>query len=92
MISFDPLPGRTTPVDSEVAIVVSGGPAPRPVPDVLELSVIEATRILQDLGFVVDVQGNANLPVFETLPAAARLRSSVPGWPSSPQGCEVSGF
>ena len=52
---------------------MSAGPAPRPVPDVLELSVTEATRILQDLGFVVDVQGNVNFPVFETLPRSGSV-------------------
>lgn len=73
VVAFDPRPGRTVPVGSPVVIVLSAGPAPRPVPDVLELSVTEATRILQDLGFEVDVQGNENFPVFETLPRSGSV-------------------
>ncbi len=73
VISFNPAPGAVRPVDSEVAIVISDGPAPRPVPDVLELSVTEATQILENFGFVVGVQGDADFPVFETLPRSGTV-------------------
>ncbi len=73
VIAFSPAPGSVRPVDSEIVIVISDGPAPRPVPDVLELSVTEASQILEDLGFVVAVQGNANFPVFETLPRSGTV-------------------
>ena len=68
VIAFEPPPGVPLPVDSEVEIVISDGPAPRPVPNVLELDVDEATQILRNAGFVVAVQGDATYPVFETLP------------------------
>ena len=55
-------------------IVISDGPAPRPVPDVLELTVTEATQILENAGFVVAVQGDAGFPVFETLPRSGEVR------------------
>ncbi len=73
VIVFDPAPGAVLPVDSEVAILISDGPAPRPVPDVLELSVTEASQILENLGFEVAVQGDANFPVFETLPRSGTV-------------------
>lgn len=73
VIVFNPAPGAVLPVDSEVVIVISDGPAPRPVPDVLELSVTEASQILENLGFVVAVQGDANFPVFETLPRSGTV-------------------
>ena len=73
VISFDPAPGAVRPVDSEVVIVISDGPAPRPVPDVLELTVTEATQILENAGFVVAVQGDAGFPVFETLPRSGEV-------------------
>ena len=74
VIAFNPGPGAVLPVDSEVVIVISDGPAPRPVPDVLELTVTEATRILEDLGFLVAVQGDAGFPVFETLPRSGEVQ------------------
>ncbi len=42
VVDFDPSPGAELPVDSEVVVVISDGPAPGPVPDVLELSATEA--------------------------------------------------
>lgn len=74
VIALEPAPGGVLPVDSEVVIVISDGPAPRPVPDVLELAVTEATQILEDAGFVVAVQGDAGFPVFETLPRSGEVR------------------
>jgi len=73
VIAFDPAPGAVLPVDSDVVIVISDGPAPRPVPDVLELGVTEASQILENLGFVVAVQGDADFPVFETLPRSGTV-------------------
>ena len=74
VIAFVPEPGEIRAVDSEVMIVISDGPAPRPVPNVLELSVTEATQILENAGFVVAVQGDAGFPVFETLPRSGAVR------------------
>lgn len=73
VIALVPAPGGVLPVDSEVVIVISDGPAPRPVPDVLELTVTEATQILENAGFVVTVQGDAGFPVFETLPRSGEV-------------------
>ena len=73
VVVFDPAPGSVLPVDSEVGIVISAGAAPRPVPEVLELSVAEATEILEQLGFGVDVQGDAAFPVLETLPRSGTV-------------------
>ncbi len=71
VITFDPVPGTSVEVDAEVAVVISDGPEPRAIPDVLGLSVSEARDLLVAAGFVVDsVQGDPGSPVFETLPRA----------------------
>lgn len=73
VVSFDPAAGSVRPVGSEIVIVISDGPAPRPVPEVLELSVAEATRMLEGLGFVVSVQGDPDSRVLETLPRSGSV-------------------
>ena len=74
VITFDPSPQTSVDADSEVAIVVSLGPAPREVPGVVGLDVDEATAVLQAAGFVVTgVQGDPSLPVQFTDPLAGEV-------------------
>jgi eukaryotic-like serine/threonine-protein kinase len=74
VITFDPGPEAFVDADSEVAIIVSDGPEPRPVPEVVGLDVDEATAILVEAGFVVTgVQGNPSLPVQFTDPRAGEV-------------------
>jgi serine/threonine-protein kinase len=56
VISQQPAKG-TAPKGSEVRLVVSKGPPPVPVPNVTDLKLGEATRILERAGFRVRVQG-----------------------------------
>ena len=52
MISQQPDKGKA-PKNSDIALVVSKGPTPVPVPDVVGKSLDEATQILQAAGFEV---------------------------------------
>ena len=71
VISFDPPSGSSVPVDSVITVTVSLGPAPREVPSVIGLDVVEATEILEAEGFVVvGVQGPADQSVLATDPLA----------------------
>ena len=74
VITFDPSPGAFVEVDTEVAVVISDGPEPRPIPNVLGLDVGEARDILVGDGFEIDsVQGDPSCPVFETLPRGGEV-------------------
>lgn len=66
--------GATVPRDSQVQVIVSQGPAPRPVPNVLGRSLDEATDILESEGFEVLVSGNPRTRVFATNPPAGTVR------------------
>jgi beta-lactam-binding protein with PASTA domain/tRNA A-37 threonylcarbamoyl transferase component Bud32 len=69
VISTDPAAGESVPQGGTVTLVVSDGPAPRAVPDVIGLDVREATRQLNEAGFIVDgVQGSPLLPVIASDP------------------------
>ena len=76
IIRYEPPPGTIVPVGTDVVIVVSDGPRPRPVPDVIGLDVADATEILEADGFVVvGVLGSPSLPVLATDPVAGEVRS-----------------
>lgn len=77
VVSATPAPGTTVAKDSEVAVVISNGPAPVPVPDVTNNLEAPATTKLEAAGFVVDVAGRLVATgdtgkgnVFEQNPAA----------------------
>ena len=71
VISLDPPAGSTVAVDAVITVTVSQGPAPRVVPSVIGLGVVEATEILEAEGFVVvGVQGPPGQPVLATDPLA----------------------
>jgi len=81
IIRYEPPPGTIVPVGTDVVIVVSEGPRPRPVPDVIGLDVADATEILEAEGFVVvGVLGSPSLAVLATDPAAGEVR---------PKGTEI---
>jgi beta-lactam-binding protein with PASTA domain/tRNA A-37 threonylcarbamoyl transferase component Bud32 len=59
VINTEPPVGRLAPRDSEVAVHVSKGPQPVPVPNVVNMSVEQASQALQAGGLQADVQNFA---------------------------------
>jgi eukaryotic-like serine/threonine-protein kinase len=57
--------GSQAPQGSEVDLVVSRGPAPRPIPDAVGLAEDRATERLQDAGFLVSSTGEYSRKVEE---------------------------
>jgi len=51
VINTDPPAGRAVSADALVTLIISTGPAPRPVPKVLGLRLARAKKILEDAGF-----------------------------------------
>ena len=58
VISSDPVPGAKQQPNTPVDLVVSSGPAPVDLPDVVGETVDQATSDLQDAGFKVEVSPN----------------------------------
>ena len=80
VISAGTAPGTEVPRDSEVALVVSLGPAPVPIPDVTGQSGSAAAATLEGAGFVVSgTEGSPNGTVLATDPPAgeAHLRGTA---------------
>ncbi len=76
VIDFSPSPGAFEDRGVEVEVIVSDGPAPRAVPNVIGLDVGEASQILQDAGFVVNgVIGDVAKPVLATDPPADEVHA-----------------
>ncbi len=76
VIDFNPSPGALLARGGNVEVIVSDGPAPRAIPNVIGLDVSEATKILQDDGFVVSgIQGNVAKPVLATDPPADEVHA-----------------
>jgi serine/threonine-protein kinase len=53
VIGTDPPAGRAVSPDALVTLIISTGPAPRPVPKVLGLRLARAKKIIEDAGFKV---------------------------------------
>ena len=53
VIGTDPPAGRAVTLDALVTLIISTGPAPRPVPKVLGLRLSRAKKLLEDAGFKV---------------------------------------
>jgi serine/threonine-protein kinase len=78
VIAYVPRSGAVVPADSRVTIMVSQGPEPREIPNVIALSVEQATAELEELGFVVTgILGSPSLPVLATDPPAGETH--LPG-------------
>jgi serine/threonine-protein kinase len=78
VIGYLPASGSIEPAGTTVTIIVSQGPEPQPIPNVIALSVEEATSELEALGFVVtNVVGSPSLPVLATDPPAGGMH--LPG-------------
>ena len=77
VVRFEPSSGAVVDVDQVVTMYISLGPEPVKVPQLAGTDVAEADRILQDLGFVVEIEGNTALPVLFTTPRAGELH--LPG-------------
>jgi serine/threonine-protein kinase len=61
VISTDPPGGSSVPKGSVVKLVISSGPAPAPIPNVVGQTAAAATSTLQAAGFTVVVQNTASL-------------------------------
>jgi serine/threonine-protein kinase len=66
--------GQQVPRDTAVQIVVSKGPAPRPIPDVANMTLAQATAALQNSGFKVTFDGDPSRPVLGTDPQAGEVQ------------------
>jgi beta-lactam-binding protein with PASTA domain/tRNA A-37 threonylcarbamoyl transferase component Bud32 len=78
VIEFEPAPGASVEVDSRVRVVVSLGPEPREIPQLVGLDTDEAEDALTALGFVVGgIEGNTAVPVLYTVPRAGEFH--LPG-------------
>jgi len=76
VIRLSPSSGAQVERGTDVTVVISDGPAPRAIPNVIGLDVTEATQALQDKGFVVvGVQGNLAKPVLATDPPADEVHA-----------------
>jgi serine/threonine-protein kinase len=74
VISANPGSGTEVPRDSAVDLVVSGGPAPIAIPNVVGMSGAAAASELEAAGFVVaGIQGSPNKTVLATDPPAGEL-------------------
>ncbi|HEV8296507.1 MAG TPA: protein kinase [Acidimicrobiales bacterium] len=75
VIRLGTAPNTEVPRDSEIQVVVSKGPAPRPIPSVLNKSLQDAISTLQAQGFVVsEFRGDASKPVIATDPPAGEVQ------------------
>ncbi len=81
VISTDPAPGASLPPDSRVALVVSRGPAPLRLPNVVGLPDGAAMRELRSLGLLPD---DTLRDFSATVPAGSVISSNPP--PNSPVG------
>jgi serine/threonine-protein kinase len=71
VLSVDPASGAQVPRDSTVKVSVSKGPEPKPIPNVVGMTVFEASTALQAQGFTVSgVDGSTLLSVKATNPPA----------------------
>lgn len=69
VIAAIPLPGETVPADSAITLVVSAGPEPVEMPDIVGLSLGEATDVIEELGLVfIDSEGTPGEDVIGSLP------------------------
>jgi serine/threonine-protein kinase len=80
VMSQRPGPGKSLKERSQIAVVVSSGPAPRDVPSLAGLSEALASKALQDKGFKPNVVQSSS----ETVP-----RGTVISW--QPQGVQPKG-
>ncbi len=74
VIEFEPAPGASVEVRLRVRVVVSLGPEPREIPQLVGLDTDEAEDALTALGFVVGgIEGNTAVPVLYTVPRAGEF-------------------
>ena len=86
VIRTEPEAGSTLENGKTLTIVVSTGPAPRPLPDVVGLTVADATAKLAESGLVL-VEGNAAFS--EDVPEGVVLSWTVPAAPGLKAGDTV---
>jgi serine/threonine-protein kinase len=67
-------PGSSVPRDTSVQVLVSQGPAPRPVPNVVGRTLAEADQALRNAGFIPSLVGRTDTRVFATDPSSGSER------------------
>lgn len=87
VLSVTPPEGTAVPRDSGVAVVVSKGPQPIPIPDVSGKTGIEATNILSAAGF--PVSGIANSAGQPGSPTNRVIATDPPAGEPHPRGTPV---
>ena len=86
VIRTQPPAGTDLREGAQLQFVVSTGPAPRPLPELVNLSLADATTALTSIGLVIETSD----PVFdESFPADAVIRWSVPDQPTLAAGATV---
>lgn len=64
-----PVPGAVVPADSSVTLIVSAGPEPVEMPDIIGLTLGEARDVIEELGLIfLDSEGTPGEPVIGSLP------------------------
>ena len=76
VVSADPAPGTEVAIETAVDLVVSGGPTPVPVPDVVNDTEQAARTPLEQAGFVVALAAQL---VADGGDGVGRRRRPVPG-------------
>ena len=70
LVSVEPEPGTAVERGAQVEVTVSLGPAPVPIPVTSGNSLSDTLDVLEDLGFLQELEGDAACPVVGTDPAA----------------------
>jgi serine/threonine protein kinase/beta-lactam-binding protein with PASTA domain len=71
-------PGRTLGPGDSVGLTVSRGPEMIPVPDVVDRPWLEAKRMLEEAGFVIDFVNNNSRILANSVPGLATLEAITP--------------
>jgi serine/threonine-protein kinase len=86
VVDQDPGPNEEAPRGSEVTLVVSKGPADRPVPDVVGRTIAEASNLLGQAGFTVNQTSEPSTTVEEGIV----IRTDPPADTVRPKGSAVT--
>jgi serine/threonine-protein kinase len=86
VVDQDPGPNEEAPRGSEVTLIVSKGPADRPVPDVVGRTIAEASNLLGQAGFTVNQTSEPSTTVEE----GVVIRTDPPADTVRPKGSAVT--
>jgi beta-lactam-binding protein with PASTA domain/predicted Ser/Thr protein kinase len=86
VVDQDPSPNDEAPRGSEVRLFVSGGPAPREVPDVVGRPIAEASNLLGQAGFAVNQTSESS----NTVPEGEVIRTNPPAGSTQEKGTAIT--